>query len=126
MNTSIHPQDAEQELAAHLAQHCAAARMNRMLDEELGTHHGIAWDAFVLLELLHTEGGEMPAAEVGARLGLTSTRLLLQVLPLEKLGLVRRLQAPDGARRLALGNSARRLLAEARETAAGVLAGAWA
>lgn len=107
-------------LADHIAQHLVQARTVRLLDEELGTHHGIDWPAFLLLGVLDAEGGELAAARAAATLGLTPTRLLLQVLPLEKLGWVGRRQG-EGARRLVLTPAGRRLLGEARETAQGVL-----
>ena len=111
-------------LADHVAQHLRQARTVRVLDEELGTHHGIDWPAFVLLDLLEQEGGEVSSTRAAATLGLTPTRLLLQVLPLEKLGWVARRQDGKDARRLALAPAGRRLLAEARETAQSVLAAA--
>ena len=114
--------DRDRDLGEHIASHRAHARTVLALDEELGTHHGIDWSAFVLLDLLQSAGGDMPTAAAAATQGLTPTRLLLQVLPLEKLGLVRRTRAGDGTRQLAMAASGRRLLREAGETAEGVLA----
>ena len=88
------------------------------LDEELGTQHGIAWSDFVLLEALDAAGGASAPAALAQRMGMTRSRFLLQVLPLEKLGLLARAPAADGQRDLLLRPPGRRLLGEARETAA--------
>lgn len=108
-------------LADHLFRHRELARVNLVLDEELGTHHGIGWNDFVLLDLLEAAGGLMPATHVAARQGLTPARLLLQVLPLEKLGLVRRTIGRDGVRELAIAAGGQRLWREAKATAEATL-----
>ena len=105
-------------LQACLERHHAHAAVTGRLDEELGTHHGIAWSDFVLLEALEAAGGAWAPAALAQRMGLTRSRFLLQVLPLEKLGLLARAPAADGQRQLLLRPSGRRLLREARETAA--------
>ena len=107
-------------LQSCLARHHAHAAVTARLDEELGTHHGIAWSDFVLLDALDAAGGASPAAPLAGRLGTTRSRFLLQVLPLEKLGLLARAPAADGQRQLLLRPAGRRLLREARETAAAV------
>lgn len=111
-------------VAEHLAQHRALARLNAALDEELGTHHGIDWTAFALLDLLQSAGGCMAARRAAECQGLTPTRLLLQVLPLEKLGLVGRSRDSAGVRQLAIAAGGRRVLREAQETAHATLTAA--
>ncbi|RYF16132.1 MAG: MarR family transcriptional regulator [Comamonadaceae bacterium] len=106
-----------------LRQHAHAALTFR-LDEELGTHHGLAWSDFVLLALVDEAGGALATPELATRLGLRRSHFVLQVLPLEKTGLVARTIADDGSRQVALRPAGRRLLREARETAEFVCASA--
>lgn len=63
----------------------------------------------------------MPAARAAACQGLTPSRLLLQVLPLEKLGLVCRMRGSDGVRELAIAAGGQRLWREAGDTAEATL-----
>ena len=107
-------------LRAFLARQHAHAAVTHRLDEELGTHHGLAWSDFVLLDLVDDAGGAMTTQELAARLGVLRSRFVLQLLPLEKTGLVAREAAQDGTRKVVLRSSGRRLLREARETAEGV------
>lgn len=109
-------------LPEHMAQHRENARMMSAMDEALAGHHGIAWADLVLLDLLHAAGGRLPPDRAARDLGLTPSRLLLQVLPLEKLGRVARERGGGGERELALPASGARLLREAGYTADGVLA----
>lgn len=105
-------------LQQRLATHHEHARATRLLDEELGTLHGVGWTQFVLLDAIESAPADAAAAGLADRLGLSSSRLLLQLLPMEKLGLVSRITQPDGRRSIALRAAGRRLLAETRETAA--------
>lgn len=105
-------------LQARIDRHHEHARATRDLDEELGTLHGIGWPDFVLLDALASAAAAVAAADVAHQLGLSSSRLLLQVLPMEKLGLVRRGMRPDGKRSIELLAAGQRLLTQTRETAA--------
>ena len=105
--------------------HLDQAALNFRLDDELGTHHGLAWSDFVLLAVLDAADGAMAPQELAARLGLTRSHLVLQLLPLEKTGLVARDADAGGRRCVMLRPSGRRLLREARETAAVVCADAY-
>ena len=98
----------------HLAQAAAALR----LDDELGTHHGLSWADFVLLAVLDAAGGAAPATALAGLLHMRASHLLLRLLPLEKTGLVERAAEGDGKRRVKLRPQGRRLLNEARDTAA--------
>lgn len=89
------------------------------LDEELGTHHGLSWTDFVLLEQLAGAPGEVTEAGLAAALGVRRSRLLVQTRPLEKLGWLCR-TAGSGGRLIGLTASGRRMLREAGETAAHV------
>lgn len=90
------------------------------LDDELGTHHGMSWADFVLLHALDDAAGPMAANELAARLGMLRSHLLVRVRPLEKLGLVSRPGDVPARRTVVLTAAGRRLLGEARETAAAV------
>jgi MarR family transcriptional regulator, organic hydroperoxide resistance regulator len=101
-----------------LAREHAQALATFTLDMELGTHHGIAWSDFVLLQHVAEAPDGMGEAELARRLGVPRSRLLMRTRPLEKLGW---LQRRDGATRaLVLLPSGQRLLSAAQETAAGV------
>jgi len=98
------------------------AALDARLDDALGTHHGLSWPDFVLLSVLDRGDGAVSSPELAERLGLTRSRLVLQLLPLEKTGLVARDAGVDGRRTITLRPGGRRVLREARETAAAVCA----
>ena len=100
-------------------EHARAAAVFR-LDDELGTHHGIAWLDFVLLDALQSADAAMPDTELAARLGLLRSHLLMRVRPLQKLGLVTCQSDGEHSRSIALSVAGRRLANEARDTAAHV------
>ncbi len=110
-----------QNFQEHTEQHRRYARIALALDEALGTHHGIGWADWLLLDLLQAEGGHVTTAHAAKCQGLTPTHLLQQVLPMEKLGLLRRTRTPEGARFLTIASSGQRVLQEARYTAEAVL-----
>jgi DNA-binding MarR family transcriptional regulator len=105
----------------HTEQHRKFRRIALALDEALGTHHGIGWADLLLLDLVQAEGGHITAARAAACQGLTPTRLLLQALPMEQLGLLRRTRNPEGARELTIASAGKRALQEATYTAEAVL-----
>ena len=109
-------------LQSCLERHHAQVALALVLDEELGTLHGLAWADFVLLDALASAGGTLPSRELARRVSVTPARLVLQLLPLEKTGLVARTQVPGGGREVTLRGNGARLLAEARDTAAEVCA----
>lgn len=88
------------------------------LDEELGTHRRLSWADFVLLSVLHADGGTALASELARTLSTPASRLLLRLLPLEKTGLVERAADRDVKSRVTLRPQGRRRLHEAHETAA--------
>lgn len=104
-------------LQACLDRHFAHAAMRLRLDDELGNWHGLSWADFVLLTVLDAGDGSVETAALAARLGLARSALLLQLLPLEKTGLVARDVRADGARCVVLRTGGRRLVREARATA---------
>ena len=113
---------SEETLQACVDRHLAHAALVSVLDDEIGTHHGLSWADFVLLTVLGAAGGAAPAMQLARTLHTPASQLLLRLLPLEKTGLVERTADGDGKRRVRLRPQGRRLLHEARETAASVCA----
>lgn len=113
---------SEEALQACVDRHLAHAAFVFMLDDELGTHHGLSWADFVLLTVLDAAGGAAPATALARTLRMPASQLLLRLLPLEKTGLVERAADADGKRRVTLRPQGRRLLHEARDTAAAACA----
>jgi DNA-binding MarR family transcriptional regulator len=113
---------SEKALQACVDRHLEHAALVFVLDDELGTHHGLSWADFVLLTMLDAAGGAAPATELARTLRTPAPHLLLRLLPLEKTGLVERAADRDGKRRITLRPQGRRLLHEARETAANACA----
>jgi DNA-binding MarR family transcriptional regulator len=109
-------------LQSCLDRHLDQAALNFRLDDELGTQHGLSWSDFVLLSVLDDADGTVSSSELAGRLGVLRSRLVLQLLPLEKTGLVARDVAVGGKRTVALRPGGRRLLHEARDTAGAVCA----
>ena len=113
---------SEEALQACVDRHLEHAALVFVLDNELGTHHGLSWADFVLLTVLDSAGGAAPATELARTLRTPASHLLRRLLPLEKTGLVRRASDGDGKRRVTLRPQGRRLLQEARDTAANTCA----
>ena len=107
----------EQSLQTFMQQHLAHAAVVYRLGDELGTHHGLSWADFVLLTALDATSDVTPAMDLARSLCMPPSQLLLQLLPLEKIGLVERVADSHGKRRVQLRPQGRRLLREARETA---------
>ena len=109
---------SEEALQACVDRHLAHAATVFWLNDELGTHHGLSWADFVLLTVLDAAGGAVPATALARTMFMPASHLLLRLLPLEKTGLVERAADADGKRRVMLRPQGRRLLHEARDTAA--------
>lgn len=105
-------------LHACLEREYARAAAAFRLDDELGTHHGISWLDFVLLDSLQASAGAMRDTELAARLGMLRSHLLMRVRPLQKLGLVTCQAGEADSRAIDLTGAGHRLVHEARETAA--------
>lgn len=101
-----------------LDQHHRQAVLSYRLDDELGILHGLSWADFVLLNALDTAGGVLPTEKLAQILSISRSRLLLQLLPLEKIGLVARSPGEGGIKCVSLQSSGQRQTHEARETAA--------
>ena len=109
---------SEQALQACVDRHLAHAAWVSVLDDELGSHHGLSWADFVLLSVLDAAGGAALVTELARTLCTPASHLLLRLLPLEKTGLVERAALGDRKRLVTLRSQGRRLLYEARDTAA--------
>ncbi|MBC5768003.1 MarR family transcriptional regulator [Ramlibacter albus] len=105
------------ELQALFERERVHAAATSRLDEALGRLHGMSWADFVLLQHLHDAPGAAPEPQLAAALCVSRSRLLVQVRPLEKLGLVTR-SAQEAGRSVGLTALGLRMLREARKTAA--------
>lgn len=107
-------------LQACLALRAAHASLTLKLDDELGTHHGLGWSEFALLSVLaRSDAGQLRLTELALLLGLSLSNALRQILALEKIGLLERLDNPTKLRdrRIRLRQAGRAALAAAEETA---------
>ncbi len=103
-----------------LALHRAQASLQRKLDHELGLHHGISLNDFVLLSLLEqADTGRVGFPSLVRPMGQPQSSVLRQVILLEKIGLVAR-EGTKGDRQAALRPAGRALVNAARETAGGI------
>jgi MarR family transcriptional regulator, organic hydroperoxide resistance regulator len=101
-----------------LDRHHRQAALSSKLDDELGILHGISWTDFVLLNALDGAGGAPSTADLAQKLSIPRSRLLLQLIPLEKIGLIARSLGTDGVRRVSLRPNGQRQMCEAQATAA--------
>jgi DNA-binding MarR family transcriptional regulator len=77
----------------------AHAVLIRRFDSALGSHHGISFGDFQVLDhLSRAPGGRLRRVDLAERLGLTASGVTRTLLPLEKIGLVTRQPDPRDAR----------------------------
>jgi DNA-binding MarR family transcriptional regulator len=77
----------------------ANAVLLRRFDSGLGSHHGISYSDFQLLNhLARAPGGKLRRVDLAERLGLSPSGVTRSLLPLEKIGLVTRESDPRDAR----------------------------
>ena len=77
----------------------ANAVLIRRFDNALGSHHGISFSDFQLLNhLARAPGGKLRRVDLAERVGLTASGVTRTLLPLEKIGLVSREADPRDAR----------------------------
>lgn len=77
----------------------AHAVLIRRFDSALGSHHGISFGDFQVLDhLSRAPGGRLRRVDLAERLGLTASGVTRTLLPLEKIGLVSRQPDPRDAR----------------------------
>lgn len=93
----------------------ANAALMRRFDGRLGTMHGIGFGDFtVLLALSRAPGARLRRIDLAGELGLTASAVTRILIPLEKIGLVKRQRDPHDARvgYATLTESGKRILAE--------------
>lgn len=77
----------------------AHAVLIRRFDSALGSHHGISFGDFQVLDhLSRAPGGRLRRVDLAERLGVTASGVTRTLLPLEKIGLVTRQADPRDAR----------------------------
>ena len=77
----------------------ANAVLIRRFDNALGSHHGISFSDFQLLNpMARAPGGRMRRVDLAERVGLTASGVTRTLLPLEKIGLITRQADPRDAR----------------------------
>ena len=77
----------------------ANAVLIRRFDNALGSHHGISFSDFQLLNhLARAPGGKLRRVDLAERVGLTASGVTRTLLPLEERGLVSREADPRDAR----------------------------
>lgn len=98
----------------------AHARLQRVLDDALGTWHGIGHADFILLHTLaRAEGGRLPTAALVGPLGVPVSAVVRRLIPLEKTGHILR-----AAGHVTLRPAGRAVLGEASTTAGALCADA--
>ena len=103
----------------------AHATLVRRLDGRLGSLHGLSFGDFaVLLHLSKAEGGKLRRVDLAEQLGLTASAVTRALIPLEKIGLVKREPDKRDARvgYALLTKAGERVLEEATESAESVSA----
>ena len=98
----------------------AYATLTRRLDITLGTYHGLSFADFMLLaSLSRAPGGRLRRVDLAERLGLTASGVTRALIPLEKIGLVKRQPDPRDARigYAAITPAGEKLLRHAMESA---------
>jgi DNA-binding MarR family transcriptional regulator len=98
----------------------AYATLTRRLDISLGTYHGLSFaDFMVLASLSRAPGGRLRRIDLAEKLGLTASGITRALIPLEKIGLVKRQSDARDARvgYAAITPAGGRLLGDAMATA---------
>ena len=96
------------------------ASLTRRFDGRLGSLHGISFSDFaILLELSRASDARLRRVDLAGQLGLTASAVTRALIPLEKVGIVRRESDANDARvsYATLTSAGRRILEEAAETA---------
>ena len=99
----------------------AYSTLTRRLDNSLGSFHGLSFADYMLLSSLgRAPGTRLRRVDLAERLGLTASGVTRALIPLEKIGLVKRQPDPRDARigYAVLTPAGAKLLASATESAA--------
>jgi DNA-binding MarR family transcriptional regulator len=105
----------------HLAK--AHAALVRRFDGRLGTLHGLSLGDFILLlNLSRAPGGKLRRVDLASQLGLTASAVTRALIPLERIGLVKRQRDMRDARigYAVLTKTGQRVLEESMSSAEGV------
>ena len=87
--TSILPVSPSLDFCLRLAK--AHAALVRRFDGRLGTLHGLSLGDFILLlNLSRAPGGKLRRVDLASQLGLTASAVTRALIPLERIGLVKR------------------------------------
>lgn len=109
-----------------LALQRAQASLQLKLDDELGTHHGIGFSDFVLLDLLaRAPAGRVRFEALVRPIGRPQSAVLRQSIMLEKIGLVSR-DGEGGQRSAVLCPAGRALVKAAHQTVGSICVDAMA
>src|SRR5262245_37712829 len=103
-----------------LALQKAQASLSRRFDGRLGTWHGLGFGDFALmLHLNAAPDGQLRRVDLAAELGLTASAVTRMLIPLEKIGIVKRQPDPHDARvgYASLTPAGKRILREAIDSA---------
>jgi DNA-binding MarR family transcriptional regulator len=96
----------------------AHAALTLKLDDELGTHHGLGLQDFILLHrVAGAPDGRVALTDLVRPMGVPASMLMRQLIALEKTGHLERETAARGVRTIAIRPSGRRILNEAMRTA---------
>lgn len=98
----------------------AYSTLTRRLDHTLGSFHGLSFADFMILSSLsRAPGGRLRRVALAERLGLTASGITRALIPLEKIGLVKRQSDTRDARvgYAVITASGTRLLNDATESA---------
>ena len=96
------------------------AEVNRRMDGRLGAFHGLSFvDLAVLTEVEQSPSGVIRRVDLAERLGLTQSAVTRILIPLEKIGLVKRRRDPNDARVgfTSITATGKKVLEDARATA---------
>ena len=87
--TNTLPLSSSLDFCLHLAK--AHAALVRRFDGRLGTLHGLSLGDFILLlNLSRAPGGKLRRVDLASQLGLTASAVTRALIPLERIGLVKR------------------------------------
>ena len=79
----------------------ANAALTRRFDGRLGTLHGIGFgDLMVILALAQAPGSRLRRIDLAGEMGLTASAVTRMLIPLERIGLVKRQRDPRDPARL--------------------------
>jgi len=101
----------------------AHAALVRRFDGRLGTLHGLSFGDFILLlNLSRAPGGKLRRVDLASQLGLTASAVTRALIPLERIGLVKRQRDMRDARigYAVLTKTGQRVLEESMSSAEGV------